>query len=254
MLEQDFQNLKTNTVKGMLCVGKCLETGDGVGKDQAEAVKWYRMAAEHGLADAAFELAKCYRFGIGVRRNRTTALKWMRRAAEQGHTKAMVLLGMHHLNEFEEEYNPRKAVNLFRKAADHGDAWGMYRLGECFERGKGAKKDFDAAYLWFCRAVLAAPDDETLYQFVQNKIYDPNLKEVRDSLRQPAAEDALSFVPKRQPGTGVEEALPFVPERQPGTAAEEALSFVPERQPGTAAVEATPPRRGCSWPWRRGRT
>ena len=83
MLEQDFQNLKTNIVRGMLCVGKCLETGDGVNKDQAEAVKWYRMAAEQGVADAAFELAKCYRFGIGVRRNRVTASKWLQKAAER---------------------------------------------------------------------------------------------------------------------------------------------------------------------------
>ena len=182
MLEQDFHDLKTNTVRGMLCVGKCLETGDGVGKDQAEAVKWYRMAAEHGLADAAFELAKCYKFGIGVRRNRSTALKWIRRAAEQGHTKAMVLLGMHHLNEFEEEYNPRKAVKLFRKAADQGDAWGMYRLGECFEDGKGVKKDYDAAYLWFCRAVVTSPENEFLYQSVQDHVFEPNLKEYRESL------------------------------------------------------------------------
>ena len=48
MPEQGFQNLKANTVKGMLCIGRCYETGDGVDKDQAEAVKWYRMATEQG--------------------------------------------------------------------------------------------------------------------------------------------------------------------------------------------------------------
>lgn len=182
MTEQEFNALKNRTVTALYQVGKCLETGDGIGKDEAEAVKWYRMAAEQGLADAAFELAKCYKFGIGVRRNRSTALKWIRRAAEQGHTKAMVLLGMHHLNEFEEEYNPRKAVRLFRKAADQGDAWGMYRLGECFERGKGVKKDFDAAFLWFCKAVVTSPENEFLYQSVQDHVFEPNLKEYRENL------------------------------------------------------------------------
>ena len=183
MLEQDFQKLKTNTVKGMLCVGKCLEKGDGVGKDQIEAVKWYRMATELGDADAAFELAKCYRFGFGVRRNRTTASKWLHRAAEQGHAKAMVMVGKLCLDYDSGEYNSRKAVELFRKAADQGDAWGMFHLGECYTNGTWVKKDFDAAYLWFYKAVVTAPDDERLYQSVQHEIFDPNLKAFRDEIK-----------------------------------------------------------------------
>jgi len=186
MLEQDFQNLKANTVKGMLCVGKCLETGDGVGRDQSEAVKWYCMAAENGLPDAAFELAKCYRFGIGVRRNRTTASKWLHRAAEQGHAKAMVLIGKQCLDYDSGEYNSRKAVSLFRKAAEQGDAWGMFHLGECYINGDGVKKDFDAAYLWFYKAVVTAPEDERLYRSVQDEVFDPILKAYRDEILEQA--------------------------------------------------------------------
>ena len=63
-------------------------------------------------------------------------------------------------------------------AADQGDARAMYELGECYENGDGVKKDPDAAFLWFCRAALAAPEDEDLYQSVQNRIYSPELKEV----------------------------------------------------------------------------
>lgn len=177
-----IQELKKQTVEALFQIGRCYETGDGVGKDQTEAVKWFRMAAEHGHADAAFDLAKSFRFGIGVRRNRATALKWLRKAAEQGHIKAIVLLGMHHLNEFEEEYNPRKAVNLFRQAADLGDAWGMFHLGECYINGDGVRKDFDAAYLWFYKAVVTAPEDEHLYQSVQDEVFDPNLKEYRENM------------------------------------------------------------------------
>ena len=187
MLEQDFHDLKTNTVRGMLCVGRCLETGDGVGRNQTEAVKWFRIAAEHELPDAAFELAKCYRFGIGVRRNRTTASKWLHKAAEQGHAKAMVLLGKRCLDYDSGEYNSRKAVELFRKAAEQGDAWGMFHLGECYTNGTGVKKDFDAAYLWFCKAVVTSPEDEYLYQSVQHEIFDPNLKKCRDNMLKEAS-------------------------------------------------------------------
>ena len=182
MLEQDFRKLKTNTVRGMLCVGKCMESGDGVGKNQSEAIKWYRMAAENGLPDAVFELARCYRFGIGVRRNRTTASKWLHKAAGQGHARAMVLLGKRCLDYDSGEYNSRKAVSLFRKAAEQGDAWGMFHLGECYINGDGVKKDIDAAYLWFYKAVVTAPEDERLYQSVQDEVFDPNLKEYREGM------------------------------------------------------------------------
>lgn len=181
MNEQVFRNLKTKAVEELFQVGRCYGAGDGVGKDEAEAVKWYHVAVEHGCADAMFELSKYYTFGIGVRRNRATASKWLSKAAERGHLRSMVQLGCKCTHEYEADYNPRKAVRLFRKAAEKGDAWGMFYLGECYADGVGVKKDYDAAYLWFCRAVLVAPDDEALYQSVQNKIYDPNLKELRDN-------------------------------------------------------------------------
>ena len=130
-----------------------------------------------------FELGRCYTFGIGVRRNRATAAQWMRKAAEQGLVKAMVILGNWCLFEQSVVYNPREAVKWFRKAAEKGDAWGMFHLGECYEDGVGVKKDLDAACVWFCRSAVAAPDDEELYQSVQNKVYSPELKEVRDNLK-----------------------------------------------------------------------
>ena len=168
----------------MLRIGRCYETGDGVGKDLAEAVKWYRMAAEEGHGQAAFELSKCYTFGFGVRKNRVTAGKWLRKAAEQGHVTAMFLLGHWLLREEGggAGYDPREAVKWFRRAAEKGNAEAMCELGECYEDGIGVKKEPDLAYRWFCRAVLASPEDEDMYQRVQNHVFDPNLKTVREEL------------------------------------------------------------------------
>ncbi len=157
--------------------------------EQAEAVRWYRMAAEQGCADAMFELSKCYIFGIGLRRNRVTAAKWLQKAAEHDHVRAMFILGNWYLSKRRGiEYNPRKAAWWFRRAADNGDAWGMFRMGECYENGIGIKKDSDEAYLWFCRAVTTSPEDEYLYLSVQNRIFDPNLKEIREDLLRQSGE------------------------------------------------------------------
>jgi len=182
--KMQFQKQKNKTLESMLRIGRCYETGDGVGKNLTEAVKWYRMAAEQGHAQGMFELSKCYTFGFGVRKNRVTAEKWLRMAAEHGHVTAMFLLGQWHLREVGGGvgYNPREAAKWFRRAADNGDARAMFELGECYEDGVGVKNDPDKAYRWFCRAVLAAPEDEYLYERVQNHIFDPNLKTVREEL------------------------------------------------------------------------
>ncbi|MBR5681173.1 MAG: sel1 repeat family protein, partial [Clostridia bacterium] len=44
-------------------LGHCYVIGDGVEKDEKEAVKWFRKAAEQGVAGAQFNLAQCYERG-----------------------------------------------------------------------------------------------------------------------------------------------------------------------------------------------
>lgn len=66
--------------------------GFWVKKDNAEAVKWYRLAAENGDAEAQFALGICLRAGEGVKKDNAEADKWLRKAANQGHIKANALL------------------------------------------------------------------------------------------------------------------------------------------------------------------
>ena len=58
--------------------------GWGVLQDYAEAVKWYRLAAEQGYAKAQNNLGVRYENGEGVLQDYAEAMKWYRLAAEQG--------------------------------------------------------------------------------------------------------------------------------------------------------------------------
>ena len=71
----------------------------------SEAVKWYRKAAEQGLAAAQYNLAFIYANDkaqsirgnmpdTGVPVNYAEAVKWYRKAAEQGYAMAQVNLGL----------------------------------------------------------------------------------------------------------------------------------------------------------------
>ncbi len=71
----------------------------GVPQDHAASIKWFRMAAEQGEADAQFNLARIYDKTQGIyRRGRAApqddaeSFKWYRLSAEQGHTLAQVHL------------------------------------------------------------------------------------------------------------------------------------------------------------------
>ena len=68
--------------------------GRGVPKDDAEAVKWYRQAAEQGDADAQFVLGVKYDSGQGVPKDDAESVKWHRKAAEQSDADAQVALGI----------------------------------------------------------------------------------------------------------------------------------------------------------------
>ena len=62
--------------------------GEGVSQSYAEALKWYRLAAQQGFANAQFNLGLMFGKGQGVPENYAEALKWFRLAAKQGNAEA----------------------------------------------------------------------------------------------------------------------------------------------------------------------
>ena len=65
-------------------LGVCYENGTGTAVNKTEAFRWYKKAAEQGIAIAQYNLARCYEDGIGTEINKTEAFRWYKAAAEQG--------------------------------------------------------------------------------------------------------------------------------------------------------------------------
>ena len=72
--------------------------GEGVPRDDVEAARWYRHAAEQGNASAQVNLALMYTLGEGVPRDDLQAHMWINRAADQGDAKAQFALGLMYRN------------------------------------------------------------------------------------------------------------------------------------------------------------
>ena len=68
-----------------------------VAKDEKEAVKWFRKAAEQGDADGQLSLALMYTQGRGVAKDEVEAYKWYLLADAQGREVAKpIIIGIKH--------------------------------------------------------------------------------------------------------------------------------------------------------------
>jgi len=140
-------------------LGKRYHEGNEVLKDDVEAVKWYRKAAEQGHAGAQNSLGLRYSRGEGVNMNQTEAVKWYRMAAEQGYARAQFNLALRYRRGEGVEKNPVEAVKWFRLAAEQGHAKAQYKLGECYYNGDGMEKDKEEAVKWLRKAAQQGNDN-----------------------------------------------------------------------------------------------
>jgi hypothetical protein len=69
-------------------LSKMYHYGKGVPQDDAEAVKWVRMAADQEYAPAQYDFGWMYANGKGVPQDYVKAAEYWNEAAEQGHVEA----------------------------------------------------------------------------------------------------------------------------------------------------------------------
>ena len=69
-------------------LGNMYRRGLVVARDDAEAVRWYRKAADQGNASAQYLLGVMYDGGRGVTEDHSEAVRWYCSAADQGHAFA----------------------------------------------------------------------------------------------------------------------------------------------------------------------
>jgi hypothetical protein len=69
-------------------LGVMYATGRGVPQDNAEAIRYYRLAAAQGFAAAQYDLGVMYATGRGVPQDNAEAYKWFNLAAAQGNNDA----------------------------------------------------------------------------------------------------------------------------------------------------------------------
>jgi TPR repeat protein len=95
-----------------------------VTQDYAEAARWYRRAADQGLAAAQFNLGLMYDNGQGTTQDYAEAARW------------------------------------YRKAADQGLAAAQFNLGVMYAKGRGVTQDCVQSHMWMNLAASRANGDD----------------------------------------------------------------------------------------------
>ena len=148
-----------------LIMGEKCFYGDGLPQDYAEALSWYRKAADQGDAGAEFCLGWMYENGLGVTRDCAEAtpqdygeaVRWFYRAARQGNADAENSLGTMYAGGFGVLRDYSEALKWYLRAAAKHHPTARYNLGCLCEHGLGTPRD-DAKALSLFR--LAAADGD----------------------------------------------------------------------------------------------
>ena len=133
-------------------LGLCYLYGNGITKDYTKAVEWFRKAAAQSDADAQNNLGYCYENGYGVTKDYTKAVEWYRKAAEQGQMNAQHNLGYCYDKGLGVTNNCNIAAKWYRKAAEQGHADAQYSLGDCYYYGRGIAHSYNKAVEWYRKA------------------------------------------------------------------------------------------------------
>ena len=176
----------------------------GVPQDDAQAVAWYRKAADQGDARAQTNLGAAYETGRGVARDLAQALngiarlpinstrqpstfsakctqpagacrrttgrlpKWFRKAADHGYATAQFNLAYLYGEGRGVPQDRGQALAWYRKAADQGHTGAQTNLGAAYEAGHGVEQDFAQAADWYRKA---ADHGNAVAQYNLGKLY-----------------------------------------------------------------------------------
>ena len=184
-----LDEIENDNPDAMLNLGSLYYTGRMGEQNYAEAVKYYKMAHEHGNLIASENLGYCYYYGRDVEVDYKAAYHYFIVPALAGRCESMYKIGDMYANGLYVEENKDVAFMMYDKAYqsidDDCDVVGdiCLRMGNCFYYGNGCEKDIQTALFFYQRAELF------LYDRIKNgDIYKKkalkNIIEIEEVIRQ----------------------------------------------------------------------
>lgn len=139
-------------------LGRCYAEGISVERDEAKAIKLYRVAAKppHELPLAQYSLALLLSKGAGVPADkvdgaRVEAVRILRLLAARGHVGSLCRLGCLAEQGKGMSCDKAKAAHCYRRAVEENDPLALLCMGVFLEKGRGGLRQ-NAAQYYECAA------------------------------------------------------------------------------------------------------
>jgi tetratricopeptide (TPR) repeat protein len=147
-----MQDVRADQAEEACRTGLKYYKGEGVTQDYAEAMKWFRKAAELSYLVSQQTTGLIYNKGADLTQNYAEAINWFRKAADQGDAIAQVNIGLMYANGEGVTKDYVEAMRWYRKAASQGYAAAQYRIGIMYYGGFGVTQDYTEALKWYQKA------------------------------------------------------------------------------------------------------
>lgn len=182
-------------IEAQFRVGGAYDSGKGAPRDKGIAMKWYRMAAEAGNADAQNSMGSI----LQEEGKYAEAMAWFEKAAAQGHAQATNNEAYLYDLGLGVPQDRKKGFDLYSRAADLGFAEAMWNIANMYGAGQLGPVDLVTACVWTYRAWrFVGPNDKKLSAYLE-KI----LPQLTDRLKMEelasCREQAISWTPAKSP-------------------------------------------------------
>jgi len=167
-LAHDLVRRPGGSAAGEFHLGLAYDGGLGVKSDQAEALDWYKRAAEHGHIPAMFNVGAMYLAGAGVEQDEVQAMRWFERASAAGDIRATYMVGLIKMYpgfRFTRKETKRIAsvdrangLRLIREVAEQGLVEAQRMMAIYYARGEYVERDLQLSEKWWDR-MLAQSDE-----------------------------------------------------------------------------------------------
>jgi len=122
--------------------------GIGVSQDYIEALKWYKKAAEQGLASAQHDLGVIFQQGSGVEKDYSIAISWYRLSANQGYLASQDALYTLYRNRIGIPSDDESFYKWILESAKQADVTAQYVLASIYLQGVLKERNIILAYAW----------------------------------------------------------------------------------------------------------
>lgn len=165
-----------NFEDAMIFVALSLYRGEGITMNEEEAYEWFKRIVKLNPSNGFIwnKMADCHFNGYGVPRNHQEALKYYQLAWENGVADAGTEIGWITAFGDIQDNNEIIAAKWFQRAADNGSARGMYFLGYFYSQGVGGLPLSEKMALKYLREAASLDDYMAIRYLLRKNCYGNN--------------------------------------------------------------------------------